>query len=114
MDLTVLKNHNLPNLTGRIPQDIAYVYGAGPHKAGEQIRLTDFMLYLFTFWKATVRMSSPVPQSVTGEGEAAGLMADLLKGPVLPFATVFDGVESTVWDILVRKEGKWELTKKPF
>ncbi len=112
MDLTELVNHTLPNITGRIAQDNAYVYGAGPH--GPEVKLTDFMIYLFTFWKATVRLSDSVPQSVTGEGEAADIMAALLKGPRLPFATVFDGVESTVWDILVRKEGKWILTKRPF
>ena len=114
MNLTELKNHNLPNLTGRIVPDMAYVYGAMPNKAEEAGRLTDFMLYLFTFWKATVRMSSPVPQSVTGTGEAADSMAALLKGPRLPFATVFDGVESTVWDTLERREGRWILTRREY
>ncbi len=111
-DLTQLVNFTMPNLTGRIAQDDSYVYGAGPHSS--ELKLTDFMLYLFTFWKATVRMSEAVPQSVTGEGEAADTMAALLKGPVLPYAQVFDGVEATVWDILVREDGKWKLKKRPF
>ena len=124
MDLTELKNHTLPNLTGRIVPDKNYIYGAGPHHAGPhqadphqaslKNRVTDFMMYLFTFWKATVRLAPSISQSVKGKGKAASSMAELLKGPRLPFATVFDGVESTVWDILERRSGKWHVRKRPF
>jgi hypothetical protein len=112
MNLKKLTNHTLPNLTGRIVPDKAYVYGAGPLPAAEQAGLTDFMLYLFTFRKAIIRLSSPIPQRVEGQG--ADSLAALLKGPRLPVATVFDGVESTVWDTLVRREGDWQRTKLRF
>ncbi len=111
-ELTKLVNFMMPNLTGRIAQDNAYVYGAGPHSP--ELKVTDFMVYLFEFWKATMRLSDAVPQSVTGEGEAADIMKALLKGPVLPYTQVFDGVEATVWDLIVRKDGKWSVTKTPF
>ncbi len=110
MDLTELKNHTLPNLTGRISKNKAHVYAVEPHTT-ITADLTDFMLYLFTFWKATIRLSSPVPQSAAGDSQAALLFAELLKGPILPFATVFDGVESTVWDTLERKDGEWKRSK---
>lgn len=111
-DLQQIVNLTMPNLTGRIAQDNAYVYGAAPHDP--ELKVTDFMLYLFTFWKATLRMADPVPQSVTGKGEAADIMAALLEGPQIPFAQVFDGVEATVWDLLVHEEDKWNLKKRPF
>ena len=112
MDLKELTNHTLPNLTGRIVPDKAYVYGAGPSPVPERAGLSNFMLYLFTFRKATIRLSSPVPQSVVGEG--ADSLAPLLQGLRLPIATVFDGVESTVWDTLELKEGGWQRTKLRF
>lgn len=113
MNLKELENHTLPNLTGRISRDKSHIYGAEPHTIRIE-ELTDFMLYLFTFWKAAIRLSSPVPQNVEGDGIAARSFAELLKGPRLPFCTVLDGVESTVWDTLERKDGEWKRSKVKF
>lgn len=113
MNLKELTNHTLPNLTGRISRDKAHIYGAEPHTINIE-ELTDFMLYLFTFWKAAIRLSSPVPQKAAGDGTAARSFAELLKGPRLPFCTVLDGVESTVWDTLERKDGEWKRSKVKF
>ena len=115
-DLSVLTNHTLPNLTGKLPlvagKSSNAAFTAASH-VGEEVG--PFMSYLLTFFHADLRLNSAVPVNIVA-GEENSVVRDfreLVSGPIVPFATVFDNVDSTTWQpALMQEDGSWELTEQ--
>jgi hypothetical protein len=116
-DLAVLTNHTLPNLTGKLPLDRKGKISNAAFTAGTHVgeKVGPFMSYLLTFFHADLRLGSPVPVNVVADVENAVVrdFKDLVGGTIIPFATVFDNVDSTTWrPALMQEDGSWKLTEQ--